>query len=84
MDSSPDRWGRTLMDRREAILARKEKRKARKLFEEDYLLGVYDAYRMGGLRFKGSGKVFSPVGQSSKKNHRAYKRNGEGMGRSSE
>ncbi len=54
-DSSPDRWGRTLMDRREAILARKENRKPRKLFEEDYLLGVYDAYRMGGLRFKVEG-----------------------------
>jgi len=52
MDSSPDRWGRTLMDRREAILAREEGRKPRKLFEEDYLLGVYDAHRMGGLRFK--------------------------------
>ncbi|MBP7555507.1 MAG: HipA domain-containing protein [Chitinophagaceae bacterium] len=52
MDSSPDRWGRTLMDRREAILAREERRRPRKLFEEDYLLGVYDAHRMGGLRFK--------------------------------
>lgn len=52
MDSSPDRWGRTLMDRREAILARKEKRKIRKLFEEDYLLGVYDAHRTGALKFK--------------------------------
>lgn len=52
MDSSPDRWGRTLMDRREAILAREEGRRPRKLFEEDYLLGVYDAHRMGGLRFK--------------------------------
>lgn len=55
MDSSPDRWGKTLMDRREAILARQENRKPRKLFEEDYLLGVYDAHRMGGLRFKVEG-----------------------------
>jgi serine/threonine-protein kinase HipA len=52
MDSSPDRWGKTLMDRREAIAARHEGRKPKKLFEEDYLLGVYDAHRMGGLRFK--------------------------------
>jgi len=52
MDSSPDRWGRTLMDRREAIIARQEGRKPQKLFEEDYLLGVYDAHRIGGLRFK--------------------------------
>jgi serine/threonine-protein kinase HipA len=55
MDSSPDRWGKTLMDRREAILAREEHRKPNKLFEEDYLLGVYDAHRMGGLRFKVEG-----------------------------
>jgi len=55
MDSSPDRWGRTLMDRREAIMAREEGRKPRKLFEEDYLLGVYDAHRIGGLRFKVEG-----------------------------
>ena len=52
LDSSPDRWGKVLMDRREAILARKESRKAKPLFEEDYLLGVYDEHRMGALRFK--------------------------------
>jgi serine/threonine-protein kinase HipA len=52
MDSSPDRWGKTLMDRREAIIAREQGRKPRKLFEEDYLLGVSDQHRSGGLRFK--------------------------------
>lgn len=52
LDSSPDRWGRVLMDRREAILARSEGRKARTLFETDYLLGVFDGHRMGALRFK--------------------------------
>jgi len=52
LDSSPDRWGRLLMRRRESALARKEKRKEEKLFETDYLLGVYDEYRMGALRFK--------------------------------
>ncbi len=52
LDSSPDRWGRVLMDRREAILARKDNRKPKPLYEEDYLLGVYDAHRMGALRFK--------------------------------
>lgn len=51
-DSSPDRWGRVLMDRREAILARKEKRSEKTLLESDYLLGVFDGHRMGGLRFK--------------------------------
>lgn len=52
LDSSPDRWGRVLMRRREAIIAKKEKRKENTLQESDYLLGVYDGHRMGGLRFK--------------------------------
>lgn len=51
-DSSPDRWGRVLMKRREALLAKKENRKPKKLQESDYLLGVYDKTRMGALRFK--------------------------------
>ena len=41
LDSSPDRWGRFLMDRREAQLAREQGRKERQLLESDYLLGVY-------------------------------------------
>jgi serine/threonine-protein kinase HipA len=52
MDSSPDRWGRVLMERREALLARQEGRKPKPLMESDFLLGVFDLYRMGGLRFK--------------------------------
>jgi len=52
LDSSPDRWGRILMRRREAAVARNENRIEQKLFETDYLLGVYDGHRMGGLRFK--------------------------------
>ncbi len=52
LDSSPDRWGRVLMERREAILAKTENRQARKLHESDFLLGVYDLHRMGALRFK--------------------------------
>ena len=52
LDSSPDRWGRMLMKRREAILARVQGRKPKPLFESDYLLGVYDGNRMGALRFK--------------------------------
>ena len=52
LDSSPDRWGRVLMSRREAASAKKEGRKPEHLFETDYLLGVYDGHRMGGLRFK--------------------------------
>lgn len=52
LDSAPDRWGRLLMRRREAQIAREEKRKERSLLESDYLLGVYDGYRMGALRFR--------------------------------
>ena len=54
LDSSPDRWGRLLMRRREAALARKEDRKPQDLYETDYLLGVFDGHRMGALRFKES------------------------------
>lgn len=55
LDSSPDRWGRTLMLRREAQLAKQEGRKSRTLMPSDFLLGVYDKNRMGGLRFKVDG-----------------------------
>jgi serine/threonine-protein kinase HipA len=51
-DSSPDRWGQLLMKRREVILAKIEKRKPQALFGIDFMLGVHDAHRMGGLRFK--------------------------------
>lgn len=52
LDSSPDRWGRILMKRREAALARSENRPENTLMESDYLLGVFDGHRMGALRFK--------------------------------
>ena len=56
LDSAPDRWGRVLMQRREALLARHGKRAERRLTELDYILGVYDGHRMGGLRYRiGSG-----------------------------
>lgn len=57
-DASPDRWGRLLMRRR---LEREQRagppqgapaRKAARLYESDYLLGVHDAYRVGALRFR--------------------------------
>ena len=51
-DASPDRWGRVLMNKRERILAEKEGRKPSKLYDSDYLLGVYDETRMGGIRLK--------------------------------
>jgi serine/threonine-protein kinase HipA len=52
LDSCPDRWGRLLMKRREAIIARQEDRPPRVLNDVDYLLGVHDLYRQGALRFK--------------------------------
>lgn len=51
-DASPDRWGRVLMNKRERLRAEKDSRKPRKLYDSDYLIGVYDETRMGGLRFK--------------------------------
>lgn len=54
LDSCPDRWGRLLMKRREAVVARQEGRHPRVLNEIDYLLGVHDLYRQGALRFKES------------------------------
>ncbi len=52
LDSSPDRWGQVIMKRREAIIARQEKRKPKILLPSDFLLGVHDEQRMGALRFK--------------------------------
>lgn len=54
LDSCPDRWGRLLMKRREAIESLKKSIKPKNLTELDYLLGVHDSYRMGALRFKTS------------------------------
>lgn len=49
---SPDRWGKLLMKRKEALSARQENRKPKTLLESDYLIGVFDLYRMGGIRYK--------------------------------
>lgn len=51
-DSCPDRWGRKLMMQKEELRARITGERPRRLQESDYLLGVYDEGRMGGLRFK--------------------------------
>lgn len=52
LDSSPDRWGRLLLDRRESLRAKTEQRQRQNLQESDYLLGVFDESRMGALRMK--------------------------------
>lgn len=51
-DALPDRWGRTLLNRREQVLATEEKRLVRRLSSFDYLMGIDDSSRMGGFRFK--------------------------------
>jgi serine/threonine-protein kinase HipA len=52
LDSSPDRWGQTLMKRRETLLAKDEKRTPRTLYAWDFLMGVQDFTRQGALRFR--------------------------------
>jgi serine/threonine-protein kinase HipA len=52
LDSTPDSWGRTLMQRRESQKARDVGIVPKKLHDIDYLLSVYDESRMGALRFK--------------------------------
>ena len=52
LDSSPDRWGQVLMQRREALEAKDENRKPRTLYAWDFLLGVQDETRQGALRFR--------------------------------
>jgi serine/threonine-protein kinase HipA len=51
-DALPDRWGRTLLNRREQLLALEEKRPVRRLSSFDYLTGIEDVSRMGAFRFK--------------------------------
>ena len=51
-DALPDRWGRTMLKRREQILASEKKRAVRSLSSFDYLMGIDDFSRMGGFRFK--------------------------------
>ena len=51
-DALPDRWGRTLLLRREQILAQEENRPIRRLSSFDFLTGIDDFSRMGGFRFK--------------------------------
>ena len=51
-DSFPDRWGRLLLDRRERLTAQQEARPKRMLTNYDYLIGIEDFTRMGGIRYK--------------------------------
>lgn len=51
-DSAPDRWGRTLITRTIAEVARGAGQTPRKPGELDYLLGVRDDLRQGALRYR--------------------------------
>lgn len=53
-DALPDRWGRTLLNRREQLQAQEQRRPLRRLSSFDYLLGIDDYSRMGAFRFKES------------------------------
>jgi serine/threonine-protein kinase HipA len=52
LDSMPDRWGRTLLKRKATLIAKELNKPIPNLYDIDFLLGVYDESRMGGLRFK--------------------------------
>jgi serine/threonine-protein kinase HipA len=62
-DAAPNRWGRLLLERREALAARREKRSRHRLDEWDFLVGVSDRTRMGALRLAQPGGIF--VGDES-------------------
>ena len=60
-DSSPDRWGRHLIDRRAIAEAQATGAALRTTDEIDYLLGVFDSTSQGALRYSipGSDERFS-------------------------
>lgn len=61
-DSAPDAWGRALITRRNAALARDAGAVAPTLTEVDYLLGVNDFTRQGALRYQVDGSPFLAEG----------------------
>jgi serine/threonine-protein kinase HipA len=63
-DTAPDRWGRVLMERREALEAKQQERRRRRLSEWDFLLGVGDQTRLGALRLREVGPAPRSVDDS--------------------
>lgn len=61
-DCSPDRWGRNLVQKEHRRLVAEAEVRDRTLTDVDYLLGVSDYTRQGGLRFKAedSGEYLTP------------------------
>lgn len=51
-DTTPDLWGQLLLERREAESADDEGRRARRLSDWEFLVGVSDETRMGALRLR--------------------------------
>lgn len=63
-DSSPDRWGRNLIDRRRRALQQEASRRLPAATAVDYLIGVSDLTRQGDLRFAATdGGPFLDPGQ---------------------
>jgi serine/threonine-protein kinase HipA len=58
-DIAPDRWGRRLIRRKEAQLARREKRPEGTLLASDFIVGAYDLTRTGAVRVMLDGKFVS-------------------------
>ncbi|MFP4664715.1 MAG: hypothetical protein ACLFM1_09835 [Bacteroidales bacterium] len=52
LDSAPDRWGRLLIKRRNALKNKERVNQTVFFHESDFLLAVSDLTRMGALRFK--------------------------------
>lgn len=63
-DTAPDRWGRVLLERREALEAKQQERRRRRLTEWDFLLGVSDQTRLGALRLREVGPAARYVDNS--------------------
>ncbi len=51
-DSSPDRWGRHLIERAQRFAGRSSAVPLRRLDDVDFLIGVFDQAREGSLRFR--------------------------------
>jgi serine/threonine-protein kinase HipA len=51
-DSTPNRWGRRLLQKHEVQLAQIEKRPVKRLDDFDVLFAVHDSMRSGGLSFR--------------------------------
>jgi serine/threonine-protein kinase HipA len=64
-DSTPDRWGRTLIQRAERARAKAAATAPRSMSEVDLLLGVRDDLRQGALRFRLNGQGSFPATENS-------------------